>query len=344
MFRSQIFAFPTRVLCVESFSVAVLCLAGILASASAPAYAGLQICNQTSYVLYAATGVQQSAKIATHGWTRVVPGDCATAIAEPLRAPAYFVYARSLRDPAGQSRAWGGQFQLCAKETEFSLETPASTASCKADGAEPLPFAPVQVNKSTTWTMTLTETANLVTPDDARNAGLARLLGEIGIPAAANNRDLGAALARFRAQAGLPANAKPDDEFAALERAVRKAPVSKGYAICNDGDAKIWAAVGVKNGNQFVSHGWWGVEAGDCTLAVPNALGRDPVYLYASRHGNRSFVAGSVDFCISENSFDIPGRDHCAERHFTVQGFAATNARGLPGFTAHIGNAGLTTP
>jgi uncharacterized membrane protein len=270
-----------------------------------------------------------------------VPGDCATPIAEALKAPAYFVYARSARDASGPTRGWGGQFQLCARDRPFVLDTPASAAICKGDGAVLMPFAAVETDHASSWTVTLTDTANYVSPDDARNAGLARLLNAQGFVAGRNNRDLAGALARFRAGAKLGPIADANALFAALEARARSSSASRGYAICNDGDGAVWAAIGVKAGSGFVSHGWWEIAGGACAQALDATLGHDAVYLYAGKHGNRNLVSGPEDFCIADKPFDITGRDRCAARGLASAGFAPTNTKGLPGFTAHIGNDGL---
>jgi uncharacterized membrane protein len=316
----------------------------VLSALALPAQAALQLCNQTSYVLYAATGQQQSSQILTRGWTRVVPGDCANAIAEPLKAASYFVYARSAHAQGAAPRVWGGQFQFCAQDANFALTTQVANAVCSAPGAFPAPFAPIATNGAPSWTMTFTEQPALASPDDARAAGLRRLLNDLGYQPAADARSLGNAIARFRAHMKLPANVSPDELFTALEADARKASSPEGYSICNDGDGEIWAALGMKAGPDFISRGWWGVAAHACTVAINAALGHDAVYLFASKEGNNHLVTGPMQFCTSNTSFDIKGRDRCVARGLSVLGFAATNAKGAPAFTAHIGNKGLSQP
>jgi uncharacterized membrane protein len=58
------------------------------------AQAALQVCNRTSYVLYAAEGWTVGADNFTKGWTRLIPGSCATPISGMLTAPSYYLYAR----------------------------------------------------------------------------------------------------------------------------------------------------------------------------------------------------------------------------------------------------------
>lgn len=323
---------------------AALTLATLVAPAGARA--ALQICNQTSYVVDAATGVEQASHIQTRGWTRLVPGDCATAIAEPLRAPAYFAFARSVAERVSPVRSWGGQFKLCAKDGPFTLTTSMTATSCGGPGVYQVPFAAVATGGARTWTMTLTESTVFATPDDARQAAFRRLLAETGDlkPGAADPKSVDAALARFRTRAHLAANVAPAQLFAALEAAARNPVTGAGYAICNDGDSDIFAALGFRQGREFVSRGWWQVAVGACVTAVAEALGHDAVYLYASKHGNPHLVSGTVPFCITNAEFEYYKQGNCTGQGYSAMGFLATNLKGLPSFTAHIGRNGLIGP
>ena len=270
-----------------------------------------------------------------------MPGNCGSAIAEPLKAASYFVYARSAHAQGAAPRVWGGQFQFCAQDANFSLSTKVTTSSCAASGAFTVPFAPVATNGASSWTMTFTEQPALASPDDARAAGLRRLLNDLGYQPALDARSLGNAIARFRVHMKLPVSISPDDLFVALEAEAKKGSPEAGYSICNEGDSDIWAALGLKEGADFVSRGWWQIGAGACSVAINTALTRDAVYLFASKVGNNHLVTGPASFCVSNTQFDIKGRDRCTERGLSAAGFAATNQKGGKSFVARIGNKGL---
>src|SRR6201999_186363 len=57
------------------FAIAALA-ALFICTASRPASAALTLCNQTSYIVYAAIGSATKKELDTRGWTRVAPGDC----------------------------------------------------------------------------------------------------------------------------------------------------------------------------------------------------------------------------------------------------------------------------
>ena len=331
---------PTNSVVRMAFAVA---MALAFSLSSNRAHAELKLCNQTSYVLYAAVGIQQSAQIVTRGWTRVVPGDCGTTVEEPLAASGYFIYARSAPNTLPDERSWGGQNRYCIRDGNFWLQMPANAGACKPDGAMLAPFAPVATGGAKSWTMTLTESAALASPVDARDAGLRRLLSSLGYmnPADRDPKHLGDALEKFRARAHLAANTNSADLFAALETQARGTDKPSGYAICNDSSSEIWAALAFWSGQEFVSRGWWDIASGSCTQAIADGLGRDAVYLYASKHGNNKLVSGPDNFCISDSAFDIHGRDRCEAHGYSVTGFAATNTKGSTGFVAHISDSGL---
>jgi uncharacterized membrane protein len=311
-----------------------------------PAAAEMHLCNQTSYVLYAAMGFQSGTSMTTRGWTRIAPGDCALAMREPLIQPIYYIYARSSQAHSGPARAWGGQFRLCAKDTDFSLQTPIGAPGCGSDDAFTMPFAAVSRHRLAAWTTTFTESPLIKSFYAAQQAGFARLLGDIGYKG-----DLGEgkahadALAKLRAQFKLPSNANPDELFAALETQALRAAAPAGYSICNDADSVIWAALALQSGASVVSRGWWKISPGGCAKAITDPLNTDRVYLVAEKHGNNHLVAGPAKFCVTDIEFEIySNNQRCAARGLVEAGFAVTVTKGVNGFAAHIGANGLIPP
>jgi uncharacterized membrane protein len=310
-----------------------------------PAEADMHLCNQTSYVLYTAIGFKNGNGIATRGWTRIAPGDCALTIREPLTQSIYFIYARSSLAHSGPGRAWGGQFHLCTKDTDFTLQTPNGAPSCGSDDVFLMPFAAVSTHGHASWTTTFTESPQINTFYAAQQAGLARLLGDIGFKGnLGEGKTHDEALAQLRARLKLPANASPDELFDALEAEALKATAPSGYSICNDSDGVVWAALAMPAGSNVVSRGWWKIAAGGCAKAITEPLATDRVYLLAEKHGNDHLVSGPAKFCVTNIEFEIFGNQRCTARGLIEAGFAVTNTKGASGFAAHIGNSGLVQP
>jgi uncharacterized membrane protein len=100
-------------------------------------------------------------------------------------------------------------------------------------------------------------------------------------------------------------------------------------------------ALGQMDGGKTVSRGWWTVTQGACARAMTMPLASDAIYLLAQRKSGGALVGGSQRFCTAATAFEIEGNQNCAGRGFAEAGFAATPTRGLSGYVAHIGPAGL---
>lgn len=309
-----------------------------------PAAAALNLCNRTSYVLYAGTGEVLRSGIVTHGWTRIAPGACETAIAGPLAPSAYYVYARTSQAHSGSAHVWGGPIRMCVMNTDFSLATPVGSNRCTSDDAFEAPFARVFTQGAPSWNATFTLSPEIASLTDARDAGIARLLSDIGYKTGAGGGGTAAALNRFRIRMKMPAGASDADLFDALETEAMKIAAPAGYSICNDTDAAVWAAVGFGTGAKWLSRGWWKVAPGACARAIATRLSAGRVYLLVERAKNKKLVSGSDVFCVADITFEIQGRDHCAARGLTEAGFARTDTKGLAGFAAHVGETGLLPP
>ena len=78
-----------------------------------------------------------------------------------------------------------------------------------------------------------------------------------------------------------------------------------------------------------------------CAKAVTTPLNADLVFLLAQKKNGGTVVGGAKKFCTTAAAFEIRGTANCVARGFTESGFAATPTRGLAGYIAHIGPAGL---
>jgi len=305
-----------------------------------PAQAALKVCNRTSYVLYTAEGWTTGADNFTKGWTRLIPGSCAEPISGMLTAQNYFLYARSSQGHSGPARAWGGPVQLCGKDTNFSLKTPAASPSCPTNDSFTMAFAPVDTHRMQDWTATLTESDAIATDGAARAAGLDRLLRDIGYKIG-NAKQRNDALAKFRVTFKLTPKAGITELFDALETEALKASAPAGYSICNDTAGEIWTALAFREQKQALAAGWWKIPAGGCAHALTQPLNVDRVYVHAEGHNKPNLVGGTEKFCVTNVTFQTSNAADCKKRGLNEAGFATTNTKGRTGYTAHIGDKGL---
>ena len=329
-------SFSTRCLALLAFTLGLAPVAG---------HASLTLCNRTSYVLYAATGTAAAGGVQAQGWSRLGPGGCQTVLPADLNAPAYYLYAKTASAHAGPARAWGGNAAICVKDTTFNNRDALNPSHCASDDFYPLPFASLDTHRMRSWTATFSESAALTTLPQAQLAGLKRLLRDSGyrIGAIDGSPDKAAdgALIDFRKKQKIAANATIAQVFDALETNAMKTATPAGYSICNDTAKAVAAALGQKERADWISHGWWKIQAGGCAKVMPDLTGTDSVYLFVQKINGPALVTGPAKFCVADIEFDIQGRDRCASRGLTEAGFAETKVKGLSGFAAHVGEAGL---
>ncbi len=324
----------------------LLALVG-LALAPHPAHAALTLCNRTSYVLYAATSAVQSPGSDTRGWTRIAPGECEIARKEPLTAESYLVHARTSLSHSGPARSWGGAYPVCVKDANFAIRQTVTQPYCSAEDTFALPFASLNNRGKSVWTMNFDEQP-LMSLSEAQLAGVKRLLADNGYKIARidgkPDKATGAALMDFRKRMRFDALAGNGVLFRILESQARVKVAPAGYTVCNESGESLLVALGEKDHGAksvSVSRGWWTVEPASCAKAVTTPLKADSVYLLAQRKNGSTLVGGAEKFCVTSVAFEIRGSQDCAGRALTETGFAATPTKGLSGYIARIGPAGL---
>jgi uncharacterized membrane protein len=325
-------------------TLAVLAASFVLAG---PAEAALKLCNRTSYILYAATSVVGGNGSSTKGWTRIAPGECQVARAEKLAAQSYLVYARSALAHSGPERAWGGDFPLCVKDANFTLNRRGATANCTGD-VFAVPFATVETHNRPDWTMTFDDQPHFGALEAAQLAGVKRLLKDNGYKIAAIDAQpdevTGAALAEFRKKMKFAERAGNDELFVALEtEAAKRGGAPQGYTVCNDDGSDVMAAVAQLAGADFVSRGWWHIAGHACARMITTPLKEAAVWLLTQRPGGGATVSGPDPFCVTDQEFEIKGRKDCVQRGFVQAGFIRTPTRGKSGSVIHIDAGGLVT-
>jgi len=326
-------------------ALAVLATALSLAS---PAEAALKLCNRTSYILYAATSAVSGNGSSTKGWIRIAPGDCQIARPEKLSSQSYLVYARSALAHSGPERAWGGDFPLCVKDGDFTLNRRGAAANCTGD-VFAVAFATIETHNRPDWTMTFDDQPQFGALEAAQLAGVKRLLKDNGykIPAidAKPDKATGAALEDFRRKMKFAERAGNAELFTALEaEAAKRGGTPQGYTVCNDGGADVVAAIGEPAGADFVTRGWWHIAGRACARMITTPLKNAAVWLLAQKPGGAVTVSGADQFCVAGQEFEIKGRKDCTQRGYTQAGFARTPTHGKSGLVVHINESGVVLP
>lgn len=292
---------------------------------------GWEVCNETSYIIEAATARYEGQGVVVQGWTRLRPGACEKVIEGALQPGIHYLFGRSSTAHRGGRKYWGGKSKLCIDPTgSFAVE---NIPDCTVMGLESREFRPVLIENDKSWRTSFTETEkrNL---EQASAAGVQRLLDNAGVYSGRIDGYLGrktrAAIGDFLSSKGLNANTSDADLMDILEQTAIDRARNVGLTFCNRTNKRIWSAMARRRGEGWESRGWWLLEAGGCARVIDEPLLQAGLFAYAEMEDGdgeiRTLTKGSDAFCVSKAKFAITGREACEETAYRTGLFVATPA------------------
>lgn len=108
---------------------------------------GLDICNRTSHLAWAAIGVEAKEQGLSSGWIRIEPKACVKAVKGRLAPGGYSVYAEAVDEKGmiakenGRALVWSGSETYCTKTTRFEIR---GREACAARGYDEKKFMPIR--------------------------------------------------------------------------------------------------------------------------------------------------------------------------------------------------------
>ncbi|HUD50671.1 DUF1036 domain-containing protein [Parvibaculum sp.] len=322
--------------------IALLCLLFL----PSPAHADYKLCNATSYVLQGAVGLQGEAPATewhSQGWTRVLPGSCASLLAGPVKTASYFVFARSMDVHQGPAKYFSGNERFCTIPKDFFIT---GRDNCALRGYESNEFIRVEARAGDDWTTTFGEPRNY-SLDEARVAGVQRLLHDNGFRIAkidgyAAKATLRSVMAFQRATGHEPTGEIDETLIGQLIAGAEEEQKRSGLNLCNKTNYLIWAAVGFRGPEDDMSSGWIRIEPSACVKAIKGKLTQPSYAIYAeavddkgqmARQDGRPLVwSGTESYCTKTTRFEIRGRDACVSRGYDEKRFMRVDTGGKPVF------------
>jgi uncharacterized membrane protein len=297
-----------------------------------------QFCNRTSYEIQVALGMRlPSGNWATKGWWPIPSGECKAVIKGKLTQTSFYTFAKSSFAHAGPIRMWGGTQTLCTGKTQFEAQSDGSS-QC-GPGLEAQGFAKVETGGKSSWITFLTETPGYKTNEQARIAGLQRLLTDLGRYAGAIdgavNPKFSEALAQTRTELNIPLTDDIGKLYAKLHSEAMKTSATLGLTFCNRTQDVVWAALARETQGKKVSQGWWKLQAGQCEKVIRDRLTDRFFYAFAEHAGESPQQPwhGESYFCTRKHVFEIEGAEDCQGRGFDKTGFLQIDTGGNPSVT-----------
>jgi uncharacterized membrane protein len=107
----------------------------------------------------------------------------------------------------------------------------------------------------------------------------------------------------------------------ALSTLYAPAAFAVDFRLCNGTKSRVGVAVGYKDGENWVTEGWWNVAAASCETLLKGPLVARFYYVYAVDYDHGGEWGGGAYMCTREKEFTIRGIDNCLARNYNRTGF-----------------------
>ncbi|MFN9975041.1 MAG: DUF1036 domain-containing protein [Phycisphaerae bacterium] len=321
------------------------------AGGPAPPANDYEFCNRTSYQLLVAVGLKAGSLVVTRGWWPLNAGECKVFIKGPLTTNVYFSNARSSYIHLGPIRVWGGKHRLCAGKGMFQASS--SEGQPCGPGHNLVDFARVDTGGKPGWRTTLTESDQIKTLEQARTAGLQRLLSDVGLFDGAidgvSGPRLSEAIGKARSALGMTSSDTSQLHARLVAEANQMQQIS-GLTLCNRTQQILYAAYGRELNGKKASSGWYVLQPGVCEKVVTDPLSEPFVYAHAVAEKQEPEVPGGENwtgphmFCTADGEFDYEGSMQCPGGANANTGFAQMATDGRPGVVYEFRSAAAPEP
>jgi uncharacterized membrane protein len=107
----------------------------------------------------------------------------------------------------------------------------------------------------------------------------------------------------------------------ALAFMLMAAPVQADLRICNLTPSRIGVALGYRDGQGWVTEGWWNLKPSGCETLLQGRLTSRYYYLHAMDYDRGGAWTGSATLCTQDRQFTIRGMEDCLVKGYDKRGF-----------------------
>lgn len=107
-------------------------------------------------------------------------------------------------------------------------------------------------------------------------------------------------------------------------------------SVCNDSQSRIAIAVGYKDGEEWVTEGWWNLQPGACEPVLQLPLDERFYYLFARDWDTGGDWGGATPMCTQTKVFTIRGVKDCTARGFIRSGFSEIDTGEAKSWTVRL--------
>jgi len=103
--------------------------------------------------------------------------------------------------------------------------------------------------------------------------------------------------------------------------AASAAPAQADFRLCNNTGSRVGIALGYKDGEGWITEGWWNISARSCETLLRGGLVARYYYLYAVDYDRGGEWSGHAFMCSRDKEFTIRGNEDCLARGYDRTGY-----------------------
>lgn len=119
-------------------------------------------------------------------------------------------------------------------------------------------------------------------------------------------------------------------------------PARADFKLCNATGNRVGVSVGYKDGENWVTEGWWNIPAASCETLLKGNLVARYYYVYALDYDRGGQWGGQAFMCTKPKEFTIRGIENCIARGFDRTGFFEIDTGEQPTWTVQLTEGGET--
>lgn len=118
------------------------------------------------------------------------------------------------------------------------------------------------------------------------------------------------------------------------------APAHADFRLCNNTTGRVGVAIGYKDGEGWLTEGWWNLSSRSCEVLLRGGLVARFYYVYAIDYDRGGEWSGQAFMCSRDKEFTIRGTEDCLARGFDRTGYFEVDTGEQRSWTVQLTDSG----
>ncbi len=116
------------------------------------------------------------------------------------------------------------------------------------------------------------------------------------------------------------------------------------FRLCNNTGSRVGVSIGYKDGDGWMTEGWWNLSSRSCDTILRGALVARFYYIYAVDYDRGGEWSGNAYMCTRDKEFSIRGLEDCLARGYERTGFFEVDTGEQSSWTVQLTDSAEQAP